>query len=109
MSGRKSVSVIALIAGVLTGTDLYAQSVAPLDEIVVTAQRRTESLKNVPVAITSVSAAQAEAAGIETTNDLSLLVPGLKSYQATGFVMPHLRGIGNTVDSVGVENPVAIY
>lgn len=48
-----------------------------LDEIVVTARRRAESLENVPVAVNVVNAAAIETRGIQTQADLQIAIPGL--------------------------------
>jgi iron complex outermembrane recepter protein len=80
-----------------------------LEEIVVTAQRRSENLQNVPVAVTAISAAQLEASGINTSQDLSLVTPGLVTPQAAGYIQPHIRGVGTTSNGPGIEMPVATY
>lgn len=54
-----------------------ADSSAQLDEIVVTARRRAESLQNVPVTVAVVNAAALETRGIHTEADLQLAIPGL--------------------------------
>lgn len=48
-----------------------------LDEIVVTARRRSEALQNVPVAVDVVNAAELVTRGIHTEADLQIAVPGL--------------------------------
>jgi outer membrane receptor protein involved in Fe transport len=48
-----------------------------LEEIVVTAQRREESLQNVPISITAFSRAAMDAQGTRTIDDLSRLTPGI--------------------------------
>ncbi|MEP7171242.1 MAG: TonB-dependent receptor, partial [Bacteroidota bacterium] len=48
-----------------------------LDEIIVTAQKKEESLQNVPVTITALSAKQVEEYRLWDTKDLSAIVPNL--------------------------------
>jgi iron complex outermembrane recepter protein len=50
---------------------------AGLEEIVVTARRRTEALQNVPVSVDYVGAAALETRGVHTEADLQVAVPGL--------------------------------
>src|SRR5580698_3548082 len=75
-----SVAVIALLGG---REPAYAQTAASasqdqgLEEIVVTAQKREEVIQQVPIAIQAFSATQLTEKGIQNTNDLPLLVPGL--------------------------------
>lgn len=81
-----------------------------LEEVIVTAQKREQSLHDVPVAVTAFSAETIEAMGIVDTTDLtrasaSLTFTGGGSKQNTGF---RVRGIGTTVFSIGVEQSVAV-
>ena len=78
-------------------------------EIVVTAQRREERLQDVPVAITAVSAARLEAAGVASTQQLSFITPGLTATEVAGFAQPHIRGVGSSTNGPGLEQPVATY
>ncbi|HEX7854788.1 MAG TPA: TonB-dependent receptor [Sphingobium sp.] len=50
---------------------------AQLEEILVTARRREESIQNVPVAVSVLTAAALETRGVHTEADLQLTVPGL--------------------------------
>ena len=49
-----------------------------LEEIVVTARKRSESLLEIPVAITAFSSAQMEAIGAPNLVDLAKFTPGLQ-------------------------------
>lgn len=80
-----------------------------LGEIVVTAQRRAERLQDVPIAITAITASNLSAAGIATTGDLNLVVPGLNYTSVAGYVLPRIRGVGSTTSVGGNENEVATY
>ncbi|WP_270373682.1 TonB-dependent receptor [Marinicauda sp. Alg238-R41] len=79
-----------------------SQSANPLisDVITVTAQKREQSLAEVPLALTALGADQLDALGIEQFDDLSDFVPGLEIQEQSpnnpGFV---IRGI--TSDSGG--------
>ena len=95
-------SATAAGAPAVTGSD-------QVSEIVVTAQRRSESLQNVPVAVTAVTAARLETAGIQNTVDLGRVTPGLTSAEVAGYAIPHIRGVGTTANAAGIENAVATY
>ena len=86
-----------------------APASAALDDIVVTAQRRSENLQNVPVAITALSAATLTNARIQSVTDLRLAVPSLNIVNDNGILSTSLRGVGSTGVNPGFENPVAIY
>jgi len=80
-----------------------------LEEIVVTAQRRAENLQDVPVAVTALTAESLGAKGIDTTTDLTLVIPGLTYTTVVGSALPRIRGVGAAISLGGNENPVATY
>jgi iron complex outermembrane receptor protein len=80
-----------------------------LEDIVVTAQRRSENLQNVPISISAVTASKLSASGISSAQDLSVAVPALTINNSIGYFLPRLRGIGSTSIGPGVENSVATY
>jgi iron complex outermembrane receptor protein len=80
-----------------------------LEEIVVTAQRRSENLQNVPIAVTVLSADDLARKGVDTVGLLSTTVPGL-SYTENGTLgTPRIRGVGVSFVAGGNENAVATY
>ena len=76
-------------------------------DIVVTAQKRSERLQDVPIAVNVVSGDTLASAGVTDPVQLSTVVPGLNATQTVGAFAPSIRGI-STASNV-VENPVAIY
>jgi iron complex outermembrane recepter protein len=86
-----------------------ADATPAIGEIVVTAQRRSERLQDVPVTVTAASAAKLASVGVRTSQDLSIVTPGLTVPQTSGYSQPHIRGVGTTSNGPGIENPVATY
>ena len=80
-----------------------------IEEIVVTANKRSENLQDVPIAITAVTGARLESVGITDTQDLASVVPGLNIQNGIGGTQAHLRGVGTTAVGPGIENSVATY
>jgi iron complex outermembrane recepter protein len=80
-----------------------------LAEIVVTAQKRSENLQDVPIAITAVSGEQLENLRINSARDLPSVVPGLMYNQAGGTTQTYLRGIGTSITQVNADPSVATY
>lgn len=78
-----------------------------LADIVVTAQRRSENLQRVPIAVSAVSGDALLASAITSTVQLNAVAPGLNIRTNNGSFTPYLRGIGTS--SNVVENPVALY
>src|SRR3546814_2987337 len=66
-----------------------------LGDIVVTAQRREKRSRDVPMSVTVVGAAALEGAGALTTQDLTLVTPGMEVVRSSAYVQPTIRGIGN--------------
>ena len=83
-----------------------------LEEVVVTAQRRSQSLQDVGVAVTAISADEARNLGIFNAKDLSKVAPGvLLDSVAGGSVSANLtiRGISQSDYSATQESPNSIY
>src|SRR6202047_3616381 len=78
-----------------------------LDEIVVTAQKRTENLQDVPIAISAISGDELEALGANSVTALAEVTPGLQMQTTQGSISPRIRGVGS--DLPNVENSVAMY
>jgi iron complex outermembrane receptor protein len=91
-------------------TTANASGANSLPEIIVTAQRRSESLQNVPIAISTVTAKEALKAGVSDTESLGIAVPALQFGRQAGVgATPYLRGVGTNAAAVNVESPVAVY
>lgn len=74
--------------------------VATLEEVIVTAQKRTQRLIDVPLSVVALSGETLERAGVDTLLDMSHAVPGLVVSDAGGgFIRYFIRGIGNVYGS----------
>jgi iron complex outermembrane recepter protein len=82
---------------------------ATLEEIVVTAQKRSESSVNVPISITAVSGSRLNESGVPDVSTLSALVPGLRMDYSGSFAQPTIRGVGSALLGPGLSPNVAIY
>jgi iron complex outermembrane receptor protein len=78
-------------------------------EIIVTAQRREEKLRDVPISVSVVSATELAGSGVTTSRDIATLVPGLNIASNGVYLQPTIRGIGSNLNSVSSEAAVAIY
>src|SRR5579885_956140 len=76
-----------------------------LNEIIVTAQRRTERLVDVPISIATVSQDEIERAGATSLESLNKLIPGVYLQRDVYGLAPTIRGIGTTMD----QSNVSIY
>lgn len=86
-----------------------AQNLA-IEEVVVTATKRAESVQDVPVAISVIDASTIEALGIDEFTDITKISPSLtinRGDWATNSSF-NLRGIGTNVFSTNIEPSVAV-
>ncbi len=106
-----SVGVLALIgsAGPALAQIQASTDDNGLEEIVVTAQRRSETLQDVPIAVTAVQGKSLDAFGVTSSSMIATVVPGLNFKQTSATATPYLRGVGQNSASIGTESPVAIY
>lgn len=82
-----------------------------LREIIVTAQRRTESLQDVPLAVSALDSTRIREAGFRDVEDLAGSVPSLNISALFGTSNPKIfmRGIGNNNFNQTSESKVAVY
>ncbi|SLK08135.1 TonB-dependent receptor [Novosphingobium mathurense] len=109
-------SGVALASLVFSAQTAYAQAAAEagadeqgIGDIVVTAQRREESLQKVPIAVSAVTADALAKTGLVTVESLSGQVPNLNVSQNIGQARVTIRGIGIDSISLGSEGSVAFY
>ena len=72
-------------------------AVAPTSEIVVTAQRRAELSRDVPISVTTLSSDQLAVANVRSLSDTTKLTPGLRFDSQGPAVQPTIRGVGTAI------------
>ena len=103
-----------LIRSLCTAITLLAvplSTMAQLEEIVVTATKREQTLQDIPIAVSVTSAETLDKAQILDVKDLQSVVPSLRVSQLqnstqTNFV---IRGFGNGANNIGVEPSVGVF
>jgi iron complex outermembrane receptor protein len=68
---------------------------AGIETISVTAQKRSQTLQEVPVAVSAISGAQLDAAGITHVQDVQTVVPNMHFGQERGEAKITIRGVSN--------------
>ncbi|MEJ7935937.1 TonB-dependent receptor [Sphingobium sp. AN558] len=84
-------------------------AVGSIGDIIVTAQRRSERLQDVPIAIQAFDSAALEQSGIARPDDLPMIVPAMTFNRSAGGSVPYIRGIGGNDATAGQEAPVSTY
>lgn len=85
-----------------------------VDDIVVTAERRSTNLQDTPIAVTAITAEQLQARGVQSVRGLENLVPGLSIGSQTNGPGANsatfwLRGLGQMRAGNGSEPSVPLY
>lgn len=105
---------LPVIAATLWSGGAMAQTTEPqagnreVADIIVTAQRRAESVQNVPIAVSVLTNETLASAGATDSLALSGKVPSL-SIPQNGATQYFLRGVGTTGSSINSEQSVATY
>lgn len=81
-----------------------------IDTIIVTAQKREQSLQDVPIVVTAISAQTLQDTGVKDIKDLTILTPGLlvTSTSNESVTTARIRGIGTVGDNAGLESSVGV-
>ncbi|MEK9919794.1 MAG: TonB-dependent receptor [Halieaceae bacterium] len=109
----KSNRAIALVLPPLLAAQslsLLAQESPVFEEVLVTAEKRTESLQNLSQAVTALSAEDVENRQLSSFVDLSAIAPGVNVAKNEGFkTVITIRGIGNEANQNAIANPSVSY
>lgn len=102
----------AAAAAMLMAAPAFAAEPATLDEVIVTAQKRSQNMQEVPVSVAAVTADQLAnfAAGGADIRFLSARVPSLNAESSFGRTFPrfYIRGLGNTDFDLNASQPVSL-
>lgn len=110
MSKHHSAVSFAVAAAICSMAAAAAEQ-AYLEEVVVTATKREQTLQDVPVAVTVTSAQTIQQTAIRDVLDLQSVVPSLRVSQLqtstqTNFI---IRGFGNGANNPGIESSVGVF
>ena len=99
-----------LASGVALSGLAHAQDTPALEEIVVTAQKREQSMQNVGISIAAFSGDQIKELNITNTVDIAQQVPGMQvTAWSPSFTVFSLRGVSQNSFQDNLEAPVAVY
>ena len=106
ISVNRAVAAI-LFAQVAAGV-AHAQT-APLEEVVVTAQKRAGTLQDTPIAISAVTGDAIEKLNIDDIGAIAAANPSLVYSEAGGEAQLYIRGIGSNLFNIGADQSVATH
>ncbi len=102
-----TVALCGISAPAFAQNEAAAESGTGLEEIVVTAQRREESLQRAAIAVSAVTGNTLTQQSITQATDISRLVPALQIAPASALTQIYLRGIGTFGANAFAEQGVA--
>ncbi|MBD2859408.1 TonB-dependent receptor [Spongiibacter sp. KMU-158] len=106
---RKKLSVAIALSGL--GFTQSSLAAPVLEEVFVTAQKRSESTQDTPIAITGMSENTLEKFGFSSANDISAQVPNMQVSGPYGDVQPifSIRGVSMSDYSSNQASPIGVY
>ncbi|WP_374579247.1 TonB-dependent receptor [Phenylobacterium sp.] len=96
----------ASIAAMSAATQAAAQDAFTIEELVVTAEKREQSLQDVAVAVTAYTSEKRDIMGVATVEDLARVTP---SVAYTNNDRLSIRGFGRLTNAIGTDPSVALY
>jgi iron complex outermembrane recepter protein len=110
---RQGVALALAISAGMASVPSWGQQAATqpaLTEIIVTAEKRSENIQDVPISVIALSAKQLKDAGVTDIKDMQVLTPGLTVTSTTNesSTTARIRGIGTVGDNPGLESSVGV-
>jgi iron complex outermembrane receptor protein len=85
------------------------QSDNRLEDIVVTAQKRSQNLQDVPISVAAITGDTIASSGVNSVEGISTVVPGITMTRQSAATIIFIRGIGTTGGQAGQEGAVATF
>lgn len=100
---------LALLSAVISVPALSEQAI--IEEVIVTAQKREQSVQDVPISVSAFDQDFLDQAGVDDVLELQFFVPGLTIYnnQTPGQTNINIRGVGTAGNSLSLESSVGLY
>ncbi len=108
-SSFKYRTVLGTVIATVLGVSPNLSQAQALEEIVVTAQRREQSLQEVPISIETFSGAQIQEQGFRNMEDISTFSPGVFVQSGVQDQQVSVRGFGTIGNSLTLEQAVPIF
>jgi iron complex outermembrane recepter protein len=112
LTGSTALMFVALPASAQDRSSTQAAPQEGLADIIVTAQKRSESLQRTPLAITAIDAGTIADRRIEDATDINALAPNLtvtSGPSSKGHLVLFIRGIGESESILTADSPIGLY
>ncbi|MGK0440499.1 MAG: iron complex outermembrane receptor protein, partial [Pseudohongiellaceae bacterium] len=89
----------------------YTPKPSNLEEVVVTSQRREQSLSSIPLAVSVINSQLITKASLNSLSEIASLIPNLQIAQPNGDVLPifSIRGVSMADYSTNQSSPIGVY
>ena len=106
-----TVKVLSVAIASLLAANISAQDSKPVfEEVLVTAEKRSESLQDLSQAITVLTGEDLDTRQVTSFVDLSAIAPGVNIAKNEGFkTVITIRGVGNEANQNAIANPSVSY
>lgn len=111
MKHTQNPTLLSMAIAMVVSASAVAQNTTELEEVVVYAQKREQSIMEVPVSVSSYSAEALDQAKVRDMNDLTQISPSLSIENSTGAsdTAIYIRGMGTSGNNAGFEQSVGIF
>lgn len=103
-----SIGKVSTLAAAVIACNM-APAYAQLEEVVVTAQARSESMQDVPISMVAMSGEQINEQAITKMEDFTMNMPAVTVAQNPIGNFLFIRGVGTPGTNQGIEQSVAIF
>ena len=104
--GASAIVIGALATGPALAQEASGSSSNMIEELVVTAEKREQSLQDVPVAVSAYTSEKRDVLGVNSVEDIARITPSV-SY--TNNDRMSIRGLGRLTNAIGTDPSVALY
>ena len=111
-TGAQAATAQTTTAPPATATETTPASTDAVQQVIVTARRRSEQLQDVPLTVTAVTAAEIESQDVTNLEDLNAFVPNMKISQdraTSSTINVYIRGVGQSDPLWGFDPAVGVY
>ena len=105
--GKNALAGAVASLSIACATGVNAQTLV-LEEVIVTAQKRTESLQDVPISVATMSGGRIDDIGITSLQEITQYMPNVTVNAGSGTPNLFIRGIGSGTNQ-GFEQSVGMY
>lgn len=109
---KKAITALVMALAVPAQAQTVSQANSPrpayLEEVIVTAQKRSESIQDVPIAVSVLSAERMKNSAVTSFEDISLASPNTEINMTPGYVQVGMRGLNSPIND-GMEQAVGVY